>query len=118
MARKIVKYQIDEKKYSDTREIFDSLFGKALRILFRRENLEEEAEKYEKKSRKKRKKRKLVKKDETPRGGKLVVELESVSAESLEKLKQDEPRSDERPGRDGEKTSQSPIKYEKAEKPI
>jgi hypothetical protein len=117
MARKIVKYQIDEKKYSDTREIFDSLFGKALRVLFRRENLEEEAEKYEKKRRQKRKKRKLVMKDKATRGGdKPVVEGESSGAESLEKLKQDEPRSDERPSRDAEKTYQSPIKYEKAEK--
>ncbi|NIU82361.1 MAG: hypothetical protein GWN31_02635, partial [Candidatus Thorarchaeota archaeon] len=64
MLRKLVKYQIDEKKYADTREIFDSLFGKALRILFRRENQEEEAEKYEKKRAKKRKKPKLVLKDE------------------------------------------------------
>jgi hypothetical protein len=113
MARKIVKYRIDEKKYSDTREIFDSLFGKALRILFRKENLEEEAEKYEKKS---GKKRKLVKKDKAPKGDKPEVEVESSGAESLEKLKQDEPRSDERPRKDTEKTYQSPITYEKAEK--
>ena len=83
MVRKIVKYRIDEKKYSDTREIFDSLFGKALRILFRKENLEEEAEKYEKKS---GKKRKLVKKDKAPKGDKPEVEVESSGAESLEKL--------------------------------
>jgi hypothetical protein len=116
MPRKIVKYKVDEKKYSDTKEIFDSLFGKALRILFRKENLEEEAEKYEKKSGKKRKKRKLVVKDKAPRVEKPEVEIESSGAESLEKLKQDEPRSDERPRKDTEKTDQSPIKYEKAEK--
>ena len=76
MARKIVKYQVDEKKYSDTSEIFDSLFGKALRILFRRENLEEEAEKYEKKERlkRKKKKRKLVRKEEAPKGAKAEAE--------------------------------------------
>jgi len=116
MARKIVKYQVDEKKYSDTKEIFDSLFGKALRILFRRENLEDEAEKYEKKSRQKRKKPKQLMKDEALRGDKPEAEGESSAAESLEKLKQDEPRSDGKPRKDTEKTYQSPIKYEKAEK--
>ena len=116
MPRKIVKYKVDEKNYSDTKEIFDSLFGKALRILFRKENLEEEAEKYEKKSGKKRKKRKLVMKDKAPSVGKPELEIESSGAESLEKLKQDEPRDDERPRKDIEKTYQSPIKYEKAEK--
>jgi septal ring-binding cell division protein DamX len=116
MPRKLVKYQIDEKKYADTREIFDSLFGKALRILFRRENQEEEAEKYEKKRAKKRKRPKLVLKDEATRRDKIEVEAESGVAESLEKLKQDGPRSDERPRKDTEKRYQSPIKYEKAEK--
>ncbi len=116
MPRKLVKYQIDEKKYADTKEIFDSLFGKALRILFRRENQEEEAEKYEKKRAKKRKKPKLVLKGEAARKGKTEVEVESGVAEGLEKLKQDEPRSDDRPRKETEKTYQSPIKYEKAEK--
>jgi hypothetical protein len=116
MARKIVKYQVDEKKYSDTREIFDSLFGKALRILFRRQNLEDEAEKYEKKARKKRQKRKLVVKDEAARGDKPEADVESSGAGSLEKLKQDEPRSDGKPGSETEKTYRSPIKYKKAEK--
>lgn len=116
MARKIVKYQVDEKKYSDTKEIFDSLFGKALRILFRRENLEDEAEKYEKKGRQKRKKSKRVMKDEALRGDKPEVEGGSSAPESLEKLKQDEPRSDGKPRKDTEKTYQSPIRYEKAEK--
>jgi hypothetical protein len=116
MPRKLVKYQVDEKKYADTKEIFDSLFGKALRILLRKENQEEEAEKYEKKSRKKRERPKLVLKDEPLRKSKTDVEAESGVAESLETLKQDEPRNDERPRRDRAKTSQSPIKYEKAEK--
>ncbi len=116
MARKIVKYQVDEKKYSDTREIFDSLFGKALRILFRRENLEDEAEKYEKKGRQKRKKPKLVMKDKALRGDKTEAEVESNGAESLEKLKQDQPRSDGKPRSETEKTYRSPIKYEKAER--
>jgi hypothetical protein len=116
MRRKLVKYQVDEKKYADTREIFDSLFGKALRILFRRENQEEEAEKYERKSAKKRKRPKLVLKDEATKRDKTKVEVESGVADSLEKLKQDGPRSDERPLKDTEKTYQSPIKYEKAEK--
>jgi hypothetical protein len=116
MPRKLVKYQVDEKKYADTKEIFDSLFGKALRILFRKENQEEEAEKYEKKSAKKRKRPKLVLKDKAVRRDKTEVEVESVVADSLEKLKQDGPRSDERPLKDKEKTHQSPIKYEKAEK--
>jgi hypothetical protein len=116
MSRKLVKYQVDEKKYDDTKEIFDSLFGKALRILFRKENQEEEAEKYEKKSAKKRKRPKLVLKNEASRRDKTEVEVESVVADSLEKLKQDGPRRDERPLKDKEKTHQSPIKYEKAEK--
>jgi hypothetical protein len=68
MARKIVKYQVEEKKYSDTSEIFDSLFGKALRILFRRENREEDAEKYEQKRRRKQKKSRLSKKNIAPKG--------------------------------------------------
>jgi hypothetical protein len=116
MPRKLLKYQVDEKKYADTREIFDSLFGKALRVLFRKENQEEEAEKYEKKRAKKRKRPKLVVKDEVVRRDKTEVEVESVVTDSVEKLKQDTPRRVERPRKDKEKTQQSPIKYEKAEK--
>nr|NIU82360.1 hypothetical protein [Candidatus Thorarchaeota archaeon]NIW12833.1 hypothetical protein [Candidatus Thorarchaeota archaeon]NIW51031.1 hypothetical protein [Candidatus Korarchaeota archaeon] len=44
------------------------------------------------------------------------MEVESGVVDSLEKLKQDGPRSDERARKDTEKTYQSPIKYEKAEK--
>ncbi len=116
MTRKIVKYQVDEKKYSDTREIFDSLFGKALRILFRRDNLEDEAEKYEKKSRQKREKPKSSKKDEAPKVVKSETEEKPSDAETIETLKQDQPRSDGKPPSDTEKTYQSPIKYEKSEK--
>ena len=116
MPRKLIKYQVDEKKYADTKEIFDSLFGKALRILFRKENQEEEAEKYEKKTAKNRKRPKLVLKDKAVRRDKTEVEVESVVGDSLEKLKQDGPRSNERPRKEKEKTHQSPIKYEKAEK--
>ncbi len=48
MTRKIVKYHIDDKEYSDTGEIFDSLFGKALRILFRKEKIEKAKDRYDK----------------------------------------------------------------------
>jgi hypothetical protein len=176
MPRKIVKYQVDEKKYFDTSEIFDSLFGKALRVLFRRENQEEEAEKYEKTGRSKRKKSKSSRKEKVPKGAqsesegkpngiktkrlpkgvtsvteeipdgaekqrrlkgirsgkdkkssgaktgeapKAVVSEtgeEPRGAESLEKVKRDKPENNERPQKDKQKTYQSPIKYEKAEK--
>ncbi|MGD8228051.1 MAG: SPOR domain-containing protein [Desulfobacteraceae bacterium] len=176
MPRKIIKYQIDEKKYFDTSEIFDSLFGKALRILFRKENQEEEAEKYEKKGRSKRKKSKSASKEKAPKGAEPEAEgkpngiktkplpkgvtsvTEEISggvekqrrlkgvrsgkdkksrrtktgeapeavifetgedpsgAESLERLKQDEPRNDGSLHKDKDKTGQSPIKYERAEK--
>jgi hypothetical protein len=116
MARKIVKYQVDEKKYSDTREIFDSLFGTALRILFRRENLEDEAEKYEKKSLRKRKKSKSSQKGEAAKGARTEAEVKPDGAETLETLKQDQPRSDGKPRKETEKRYRSPIKYEKSEK--
>ncbi len=136
MARKIVKYQVDEKKYSDTKEIFDSLFGKALRILFRRENLEDEAEKYEKKRRLKGETPKSKGKDEAPEGvapdaevkfsgaktgeGLKVVksrtEENPSGAETIEKLKQDEPRREGKSRSEAEKIYKSPIKYERAEK--
>jgi hypothetical protein len=116
MARKIVKYQVDEKKYSDTREIFDSLFGKALRILFRRENLEDEAEKYEKKRRLKGKTPKSYKKDEAPEGAKPEAEVKSSGAKTIETLKQDEPRRQGKSRSETEKIYKSPIKYEREEK--
>ncbi len=116
MARKIVKYQVDEKKYSDTREIFDSLFGKALRILFRKQNLEGEAEKYEKKSPRKRKKSKSSQKDEAAKGARPETEVDPDGAETLETLKQDQPRSDGKPRKETEKRYRSPIKYEKSER--
>ena len=136
MARKIVKYQVDEKKYSDTKEIFDSLFGKALRILFRRENLEDEAEKYEKKRRLKGETPKSKGKDEAPGGVAPDAKIESSGArteeglkvvksrteenpsgpETIEKLKQDDPRREGKSRREAEKVYKSPIKYERAEK--
>ncbi|UCB48406.1 MAG: SPOR domain-containing protein [Deltaproteobacteria bacterium] len=136
MARKIVKYQVDEKKYSDTREIFDSLFGKALRILFRRENLEDEAGKYEKKRRLKGKTPKSHKRDEAPEEArpeakakssgaetaeaikvvKSGTEEKSSGAETIETLKQDEPRRQGKPRSETEKVYKSPIKYERSEK--
>lgn len=116
MVRKIVKYQVDEKKYTDTREIFDSLFGKALRILFRRENLEDQAEKYEKKSLRKRKKSKSSQKGEAAKGARTEAEVKPDGTETLETLKQDQPRSDGKPRKETEKRYRSPIKYEKSEK--
>ncbi|UCF57170.1 MAG: SPOR domain-containing protein [Deltaproteobacteria bacterium] len=67
MAFKRVKYQVEDKKYGDTRELFNSLFGRALNTLLRREKIEKAADRYEEARKLPKKKALSPVKDDTPK---------------------------------------------------
>jgi len=123
MARKVVKYQIDDKEYSDTGEIFDSLFGKALRKLFRKEKIEKAPDKNH--GTRWAIKKKAVSSVEEAQSGVAEVEedLKTQETESRGRLeagkggrpKTAETRKAQKPSLETRKRYGSPISYGKSE---